>query len=530
MISVSDAWKTSHRQKLVPESFIEINYLLTDPDVQKDLSVSVSSDEAISDKDSILDESNKSVNKYTTLEDGLFLLDSDEKYIPTDYGETGYVSRIWSDNNGLYTTPIVLNMSASKLHENIIPGVTITWSKAYQEYAVKFEIKVYKDNTLIASKLVEDNRSINNVVIFDFDDFNRIMIEVLEWCKPNRRCRIEEFLVGVYNTYTKNDLMSYEHEQICDLLSGSLPKNSITFNFDNSDSKWNPLNKDGFNKYILERQEVSVRYGYEIDNDVEWIDVGEFYMIEWNIPSNGLEASFTARDLIEFMNDDYKGVKSGTLYQICEAAFIQANLPLKKDGSKRYSISENLKNYSTTLGDDKTYKIKEVIQLCANAGMCIIHQDSSGIIKIESKVLYYTYYNLDSLVNYKYPEISVSKELKSVDVNQGLGSYNVNLKGETQTISNDFIIDGTHANQVAEWIGNTLKFRNTISGEARMDPRVEVTDMVSVESKFGVNHGVYLTDVKLTYNGAFKGEYKGRIFEFEPIPASYVGLPNSGEV
>jgi hypothetical protein len=528
MIPVSDAWKQAQREMLVPEAFIEIKYFITDPDVQGDLSVTVNNKESISTMNDVIDGVDETFEYYTTLEDGVFLLNGNQKYIANPK-TTGYISSEICGDDGVFSTPIVITFNTSKIHENAIPGVTLIWSNSYNEYPVRFSVAAYRNNSLVGSKLVTDNKSVKNDVFFDFSNFNKIVVTVYEWCLPQRRCRLESMMVGIYSVYTKRDLMSYEHEQSCDLLSGSLPKNAISFKFDNSDSKWNPLNKDGLNKYILERQEVSVRYGYDINGKTEWINVGDFYLNEWSTPNNGLEASFVARDLVEFMNGAYTGIREGSLYDICKSALELANLPLAKDGGKRYVISDVLKQYNTVL-DDADYKIKEIVQLCANASCCIVHQDHSGKIKIEPYSLLYSYYPLDNLVNYSWPEITVSKEIRAVDVNKGLGQYTISPKGEVQTLDNDMIQSVSHANTVAKWVGETLGNRSTISGSARLDPRLEATDMITVQSKFETVHGVYVTDVKLTYNGAFKGDYKGRLFEFKAQPASYVGLPYSNEV
>ena len=271
MIPVSDAWKQAQRQILVPESFVEIKYFITDPDVQGDLSVTANNKESISTMDDVIDGVDETFEYYTTLEDGVFMLNGQQNYLD-DYKTTGYISSEICGDDGVFNTPIVLTFNTTKIHGNAIPGVTFIWSNAYDEYPVRYSVAAYNGNTLVGSGLVTDNKSVKSDVFFEFSDFNKIVVTVYEWCLPQRRCRLESMMVGIYNTYSKRDLMSYEHEQSCDLLSGSLPKNAITFKFDNSDSKWNPLNKDGLNKYILERQEVSVRYGYDINGKTEWIN------------------------------------------------------------------------------------------------------------------------------------------------------------------------------------------------------------------------------------------------------------------
>jgi hypothetical protein len=120
--------------------------------------------------------------------------------------------------------------------------------------------------------------------------------------------------------------MGYEHEQSADLLSGELPKNAIVFKLDNSTSKWNPDNPSGAEQYLIEKQTLRVKYGFRINGDIEWIKAGTFYMSAWNTPSNGLEASFTARDILEFCGEVYTGTRSGTLLSVAKAALAQSGI------------------------------------------------------------------------------------------------------------------------------------------------------------------------------------------------------------
>jgi hypothetical protein len=114
--------------------------------------------------------------------------------------------------------------------------------------------------------------------------------------------------------------------------------------------------------------------------------------------------------------------------------------------------------------------------------------------------------------SYSHPEFELTKELKGVSVNSGLGTATNSVTGNIQTVDNPLIVDATTANAVAEWCRDCLKNRKIVSGEFRADPRLDALDTVTVVSKYGSNP-VQITNVKYTYNGAFKGTYKGRVME-----------------
>lgn len=155
--------------------------------------------------------------------------------------------------------------------------------------------------------------------------------------------------------------------------------------------------------------------------------------------------------------------------------------------------------------------------MCANAACCVFFQDRSGVLRIEPYTLELSEYLISSALSYSYPEIELSKALKSVSVEYSSGDtsekYNLEVaaSGETQTVSNPMINTEGHAFVVAEWVKENLVSRKTISGEYRADPRLDLFDAVTVESKFGPVSPVVITDIKYQFNGSFRGSYTGRI-------------------
>jgi hypothetical protein len=123
-----------------------------------------------------------------------------------------------------------------------------------------------------------------------------------------------------------------------------------------------------------------------------------------------------------------------------------------------------------------------------------------------------TDYIINRFNSYQNADYEITKELKTVDVNDGMGTSNNLAKGETQTVNNDLIQNTTVATNVAEWIKETLKHRKLISGEYRADPRLDALDKVTVINKYATNTAI-ITNVKYEFKGAFKGSYEGRVID-----------------
>ena len=148
--------------------------------------------------------------------------------------------------------------------------------------------------------------------------------------------------------------------------------------------------------------------------------------------------------------------------------------------------------------------------------MCVIHQDREGVLHIKPLNKINTGYVVPLALSYSHPEIELSKPLKNVSVQYGDNEHwilSVGDVGETQTVSNPLVSNSVQAANIAKWVRDTLSTRKTISGEYRADPRLDLFDIAIVQSKYGELPNVAITDIKYTYNGSFKGSYKGRVLE-----------------
>jgi hypothetical protein len=148
--------------------------------------------------------------------------------------------------------------------------------------------------------------------------------------------------------------------------------------------------------------------------------------------------------------------------------------------------------------------------------MCILRYGRDGVLHIEPLSTYLTDYRIPSSLAYSHPEITLSKPLKTVSVDYGEDTpyeLAVFASGEKQTVNNDFITTLAHATSVAAWVRDILTARKTVSGEFRADPRLDLFDVVEVESKYGTLTPVVITNITYTYNGSFRGSYEGRVLE-----------------
>ena len=529
MQKVSNAWKNNHTKTLVNEGFVEVSLDIADPDALADASAQDNGATYISNTSQVVSEVDRNISPYSTLEQNIWVLDGSRKILPvSNYGDNGFVGNAVSDALGGFVDTPVITISFTQVHRNLIPAVTIVWGKVYGEFAEDFTVTAYNGNNVVARKEVAGNRSVKSIVMMDIVDYDRITIAISRWCLPNHRARVEEIFIGLNKVYTKAELFDYTHTQTVDPVSTSLPKIEILFSVDNTDNSYNPYNKEGLSKYLMERQEVKTRYGYKVDGDkVEWIKGGTFYLSEWESPQNGIVANFTARDLLEFLFEEYKDtvteITERSLYDLAEAILMSADLPLNNDGSRKWYIDESLKQIYTSAPLPIDTKANCLLMI-ANAGCCPLWQDRSGTLRIEPIGNTVTDYAISKFNSTSKPETVLTKPIREIAIkiyqytivegkieeNTTESIISMGNSGERIEVDNPLITNGDRALLVGEWVGNYLQNRLTLDTAWRPDVRLDALDVVKVENDYG-DANVRMTDVTFKFNGAFRGSGKGRV-------------------
>lgn len=513
MVEVSDKWKEKFNETLVPESFVEITCGITEPGINKKATIVTSSAAPFSTFHNIALSDNASISRYSTGEPNLTVLDGSCNIVPSSppYGTTGFLSaEIFDDSSHP-----VIRLELPSENKSSVPGVSICWSTVFGEYATDFSVSAYLGTSKLKTVTVNGNKSIRSDVEAELSGFDAVEVEVLKWCLPDRRVRVEQVKIGRYLVFDKAKILSYSHSSARDPISGQLSQESISFSLDNSDRTWDSVNPQGIYKYIYERQPVTVRYGMDVDGKTEWVSGGMFFLSEWSVPANSIEASFQARDAFLYLaSTAYTGRKYGTLYQMCYDALEQ----LEADGITA-EISDELKDYSTDItSDGSAYHNSDILQLAANAAGMALYQTRDGVIKINrvygsdtsSPVL-----DIPVLNNYSWPEITFAQNMLNVVATVGDATYaypeNPSGKGVSQTLSNVMLTKDILAkskNALTESYG-VLSNRRKASLTYRASPTVDALDMVKIHHQFNYDAVLLVTNAKYTFNGCFKGTVEG---------------------
>lgn len=515
MQEVSTKWKENQEKRIITTpSILELTISVTDPEAQADASTKSDGETLFSHAENLTDGFVKTENRYATLEHNLWALDGTFDLLKDtgSYEDDGYIGSAICGEDGTFAVPPTITISFSQVFTSYLEGITIIWGAAYEsEFADTFTITAYNGSTAVATKTVTGNRDMVSVVFMEITNYDSIVISVDKWALPGHRARIQSLMIGIQHTYTKADVSEYSHIMESDLMSAELPNVEVSFQVTNLNFLYDPDNEHGMSKYLMSRQKVDVTYGYEIGDVSEKIPAAVVFLDEWESPRDGIHASFTARSLLVFMESKYTGITSGTLYEIALAALQQAELPLMSDGSVRWVIDDSLKSVTApTNADIADNSIAEVLQLCANAACCVMWQDRNGVLHIAPNTAEETpRYAITKEFEYGYPETALTKPLGSVNINDEAYVLTVAAGGVEQPVQNP-LISTARAPTVAAWVRDILLNRQTLAGEWRADPKTDVLDTVTVDTPFKTNRTV-LTSVELTFNGAWRGNYEGRV-------------------
>lgn len=605
MITVSNKWKELHKQRFLPESFVEISLSVADNITGKWETVRYWNKESFKNSAAVVH--NKDILPpmyYATLEENLWLLDGTRQILPDaePYNNPGYITyndKIWSDyeSNGCR-----IQVEFTDVRTTVTPGLTITWSSEYDEYPTSFKVEALNGTRVVKTLTVTGNKSKVSYVDYDFSGYTILRITPLDWSMPNHKFRIDQIYFGHLLVFDKTNILSYTHEQSGDPLGGELSRNAIDFQVDNSDGRWDLLNPNSMTKHLSERQPVIVRYGFKTDSGVEWITGGTFYLSEWKLADDGMSISFAARDVIDFMmNAEYlsQGVPAVvntevTVYATPQDRYerymhgIDVGTLGKKFEGDEIMIYDALEHWYSTTTREAMYFIGEgwvnmngcsllnnpyaypmmvaainktiqnplswiynkdletlamplvveavdtatFMQRCVNKCGCTMWQSADGKLRMSRPSKTLTDYTITNDIQYRQATMELAKPLKQVVIKtnfrwrvEGMydGVYHLNEEvvnisdtGETIIIDNPYVFPSEYDKGV-QYIGNAYKewwkHRGIVKGEFRADPRLELFDVISVESKYGTISPVMITYVKYTYNGAFHGTFEGKILE-----------------
>jgi hypothetical protein len=159
-------------------------------------------------------------------------------------------------------------------------------------------------------------------------------------------------------------------------------------------------------------------------------------------------------------------------------------------------------------------------------------QGSTGVLYLTKPTWDLTDYTISGMWEHSHPSLELTKPLKQIDVvmydifrNEGssdaavdstIKTTEIGSNGETLVVDNPYVLpyyEDPGEQYIVEAYRDWYKHRGMLKGEFRADPRLELFDVISVQSKYGMISPVMVTYIKYTYNGSFHGTFEGKILD-----------------
>ncbi len=479
MFEMSNKYKSQIRKTVRNYSYMRIQFRLTDPDADVDAEVSNSGQTAWSENPNVLDTKQVSP-RYATLEQNRWLLNGTMQQLPEGepYEYQGFVGSQLSDKDGNMAEPTVITVQFDNGPYSF-RGLTLQFDTVCIDYPAEIQILASLEDTIVYDRIFEVDAvefAVSEPIPGNGSFADKLEITFLKTSLPHRRIRIEGLVLGLCKTFDEASLVSSEWKRANDLMNTVLPDESMKYTFYDPKREYNPDNPEGIWAFVESGQQVKFQYGYQLDDgSVEWMP-GSTYYVDGSPTAESSsvlsKATFNTVSKLQSLTDIYdEGVydpNGRTLYELAESLMQWAGV---KDGNGHslYILADSLKNYTVT-APLPVQQVRELLQLIANAGMCILHTDRDG------KIVFAPRSNKESAFQYtgndvksKAPTVKKYPYLKNLTVMAS--SYAPASNEEELTSIN---------------VSNAAETEYLVEFDAATDVNVTAMDGLSVDSVIGV--------------------------------------------
>lgn len=394
MLAVSEAFQEAIRaDKRRILGRVTIDY--TDP--YMDGSITVTSDDVarISWPAQTADAVEAPTHAWASL-DGSWVLDGSYHLAPDTPGEAQQYQMGWwseslaGEDGGFgepYPTLTVL------FDERPIRSLKVVGDSARTEYPVDFDIYLYdKAGNLLYTETVRDNARITwtKELSEPVSSVVRMVLGISRWSHPGRQAKIVEFYSSIQETYEGERILELSLLDEREVDTGSVPVGNISANelsitLDNADHRFDPGNTESpLYGLIKAHRRLRAWLGAVLsDGSVEWLPLGVFWAVEWDVPNSQSEtvARVIARDRLELLRQStYQSTRVAqnvSLYDLAVAVLQDAGLT-----PNEYVVDPALQDTIVPYAWFDSVSHREALRQIAEAALGQVYCDREGRVRI----------------------------------------------------------------------------------------------------------------------------------------------------
>ena len=464
MYPVTQAYNEQMELAVRNKSWIRITFGVTDPDAPAASTITDNGHLSYSNTSGIVVGATSPAT-YATLEHNRWVLDGKQP-IPVSSNPIyqGYVGSAISGSDCLWGTNPQLTCVFNDYFQ--FAGLSFYFDESMEEYPVKFQVDIYKDNVLQYSS-VELCTKAYWVLDYHIPICNKLVFTWLESNRPYRRARLTSLIFGILEELTEQDIESCSVEKQTELLSTSFPKNSFEFTIFDTEKSYDPENPAGVWEYLESRQPVDVRIGYSLeDGTIEWIPwIHSYSTGDFSISGSDAVTlvSIKCAGLMEHMSMQYD---SGKFYPNGRSLYDLVYDVINDAGFRNVvEVDDVLKTIMTRV-PLPTGQVNTLLQLIANAGHCIMNYSRGGVLQIYRDTTNKTDFDMNFGKMTEKPETTKIAPLRYLSTQY----HPVSVSNDTTTVVNEqevevanskrvykltnLITNGSFENGVDGWVAN----------------------------------------------------------------------------
>lgn len=328
--------------------------------------------------------------------DGSCTLDGSYKLAPTvdelNSIEMGYWSSNIADIYGNVSDTLEINFETSSVGSVIIAG-----DDKRGEYPVDFSITLLDENSQVLDSFSITN---NDDIIFYYSlpvtvaGVAKVQLQITKWSTPNTNPKIAEFFTRLQKTYYNDDIVSINmleevKSEDSRLMISGVSTNQVQLSLYNRDNEFSAGNTSSpLYGALTPHRKINVYISYKDfesnpPQDGEFVNLGEFWTTEWNVPEDKLYVTVTAQDKLTLLDQSLYRTsvlkRNVSLYELAEDVLIDAGLK-----SDEYWIDSALQSYTIPYGYFKVMSHRQALQRIAQACLGFVYCGRDGKIYIKT--------------------------------------------------------------------------------------------------------------------------------------------------
>lgn len=268
-----------------------------------------------------------------------------------------------------------------------IHSLRVVGDSAYGEYPVDFTIRLYDGgDTLLHERQVTGNTQLawGETLSSPVTGVAKMVLEVSRWSHPGRQVKIAEFYTSVQETYESGQFLSLKLLEEREITQGSLPvgnisANEITITLANEGRKFDPENTQS---PLYGALKPNRRIRAWLGTGDEWVPLGTFWSVDWDVPDDSVEATARARDRLELLRKGtYQSAvaqQNVSLYSLAEQVLQDAGLQ-----PEEYAIDTALQSIVVPWAWFNPTTHREALRVIAEAGLAVVFCDRDGVVRVQ---------------------------------------------------------------------------------------------------------------------------------------------------